>query len=120
MTFLWLANAFGFVVANIRYFVIGFIIILLLVAIGLTHRACNKPPKLDEKAIQTAQTAIATQDRKVMVDILAESDAKEKVIDQNVANAKVDTINAKTESKAKWEQATNQELADELEKRSHE
>ena len=112
-------NIIGWIAAHWRVLVYIVAAIALVIVFGLVYRSCNKPPKLDEKAIQSAQQAIEKQDRKVMVDILANSDAQEKVIDQNVANAKADTINAKEESKKKWSEATNDELAKELEARSH-
>jgi hypothetical protein len=97
---------------------IGIILLLILVAFG-GYKACkwlNPPPKLDEKAIKKAQDAIAKQDRKEMLEILAESDTKEDEID-----ASVDQIEQKREeAKQNYTGLTNDELAAELEKRAKE
>ncbi len=90
------------------------ILIVLVVAI----RNCGrKPAKLDEAATQKAQVAIATQDREAMVQILAESQVKEKQIDANIANANIATTTAIVEAKKEARNLTNEELAKALEER---
>ena len=97
------------------------VIVILCVAVGLWVKSCaSKPPKLDQKEIQRAQTAIAEQDRKEMIQVLAESDAKEKAADATAVEANTVTVNAIAESKAKWSNASNEEMAAELERRAKE
>lgn len=93
--------------------VVVFVVILVVIIAGLWLRACNKPPKLDEKAIAAAQQAIAEQDRKVMVEILAESDTKEAEIDSNIKQIEAD----REAAKKSYEGLSNEELAAELERR---
>ena len=92
--------------------------VLLLVIIG--YRFCNRPPKLDEKAIQKAQTAIAEQDRKAMVEVLTEIEVKEKQIDGNAVEAQAETFTAIKNAKEKAAAMTNEQLAAELERKLHE
>lgn len=90
------------------------IIVLFWLAFHFTHR----PPKLNQQQIQRAQTAIAKQDHDEMVQVLAESDTAEKQIDANVAYARTQVENAMNESKQTWSAKSNQELAEELERRA--
>ena len=102
---------------NPRYLVMLLAAILLLV-VGLQMKGCFKrTPKLNEAEIRTAQQAIADQDRSKMIEVLTASEVREKNIDANVANAKADTLNAIHESKIKYNDMTNDELAKELEAR---
>lgn len=91
--------------------------ILLLIALVFVVRWWNRPPKLDEKAIQKAQQAIAANDRKAMELVLEESDLVEKQIDGNLANAETEKLKSLEESRKKTQQMTNAELAAELERR---
>jgi len=118
---LLLANIAGWFVAHWR--IVAYIVLagILFIGVGLIFSRCGKKqPKLDQEAIIKAQQAIAANDRKQMVEILANSDAKEAAIDQTVDNAKVATINAGANSRATWANANNEELRLELERRSHE
>jgi len=100
-----------------RFVFIG-LLLLILLAVGLFLRSClAKQPKLDEETIRAAQQAIAENDRKVMVEILTNSDVAEKQIDGNLANAKAATVNAINEAKKNAEAMSNEELAAELERR---
>jgi len=102
---------------NPRYLVMLLAAILLLV-VGLQMKGCFKrTPKLNEAEIRRAQQAIADQDRSKMIEVLTASEVREKNIDANVANAKADTLNAIHESKIKYNDMTNDELAKELEAR---
>jgi len=102
-----------------RWLFIGLLLVVLIAA-GLFLRSCfSRKPKLDEKAIQTAQQAIADQDRKTMVEVLANSDVAEKQIDANLANAKTETVNAIHEARKNAEQLSNEELAAELNRRAN-
>ena len=113
-----LANTIGYITAHWRWFAIAALAVFVLV-FGLWAKSClTKTPKLDTAAIEKAQKAIAEQDRKVMIEVLAESDAKEAVADGIVNNAKAETINKEAESKAKWAAANNADLAAELERRA--
>lgn len=96
--------------------------LIAIVALGLWAHSCwnSHKAKLNEKQIIAAQQAIAKDDRKEMVEILAQSDAAEAETNATVANAKADTVNAIAESKKKAETMSNQELADELNRRAKE
>ena len=100
-----------FFIDNWKVIAIAFAILFVTVFV---YRACNKPPKLDEKAIQKAQDAIAKEDRKQMIEILAESDTKEAAIDSNIKAVEQATEDAKVSYNGK----TNAELAAELERRA--
>lgn len=116
-----LANIAGWIVAHWR--IVAYITLagVLFVGVGLIFSRCGKKqPKLDQQAIIKAQEAIAANDHKQMVEILANSDAQEAAIDQNVANSKAETINAAANSRQTWSNANNADLAAELERRSHE
>lgn len=113
---LTILNIIGWITGHARYILVGLAIIVLFVAAGLTFRACKSKPKFDEAAIKKAQDAIAKDDRKAMVEILAESDAKEQEIDGSIKAAEQKTEEAKKNYVGK----TNQELADELNARSKE
>jgi len=110
---LTILNVIGWIKGHARYVLTGLAILILLVAVGLTYQRCQGKPKLDEKAIQKAQQAIAKEDRKAMVEILAESDAKEQEIDGSIKAAEQATEDAKKS----YSNYTNDELAKELEAR---
>jgi uncharacterized membrane protein YvbJ len=80
----------------------------------------HRTPKLNQQEIQRAQTAIATQDRQEMTQVLAESEAREAVTDANVNEAKAQTFNAVQESKKKWADASIEDMQAELEARAKE
>lgn len=104
-----------------RWVIIGLMVLIgvFVLVFALTMRSCfKKTPKLDEAEIQKAQQAIAVEDRKVMVEILANSDAKEAVADNVSANADVVKINTLKESRDKWSEATVDEMTAELERRA--
>lgn len=94
-------------------------VIALLSLVVFAYRGCTKKQiKLDEKAIAEAQQAIAENDRKKMVDVLAKSDAEEAVADGIIANSKSETINKIAESKDKWSAASDEDVRKELEARA--
>lgn len=111
---LFLANLAGFVVAKWRLFAVLAGILLLVVLIALASRACRSQPKLDHEQIQKAQQAIREQDRKEMIQVLAESDAREQAIDNSIKAAEQATEDAKQN----YTGLTNDELADELNRRA--
>lgn len=115
----------GFFLKRLVYMVIDhwkiILPVLAILVIGIfVYRFCNKPPKLDEKAIQKAQQAIAENDRKAMEEVLIESEVAEKKIDQNLANADRQKLEAISEARKKVSQMNNEELAAELERRARE
>lgn len=118
---LFLANIAGWVVAHWRIVVYAALALVVLISGVMLFRSCGKKtPKLDQAEIIKAQQAIAANDRKIMVETIANSDAREAAIDQNLANAKQVTMETVANSKAEWANKTNEELAAELERRSHE
>lgn len=97
--------------------VAGAAILLLFIILGV--RSCfKKTPKLNEAQILEAQKAIAESDRKAMEKVLVESDVAEKQINENLVNAKTETVNAIADAKKKAEALSNEELAAELERRA--
>jgi len=99
-----------------KWMSIGVIVLLLvvLVTLGLFLRSClNRKPKLDEQAIQKAQNAIAENDRKQMLEVLAESDTKEAEIDSTIKQIEMD----REAAKKSYADKSNEELAAELERR---
>lgn len=86
-----------------------------------TLKSCGRvAPTLNEQEIQRAQQAIAEQDRREMIDVLAQSDAKEAAADATAIDANTATVNAIAQSKKRWSEASNEELAAELERRTKE
>lgn len=86
---------------------------VVLFAVVFLFRACNRPPKLDQKEIIKAQQAIETNDRKVMVEILSNSDVREQGIDNSIKAAE----EATEQAKQNYQGQSNAELAAELERR---
>lgn len=109
----FLKRVFWFVIDNWK---VVLPVVLVLVASIWLYRACSRPPKLDEKAIQKAQQAIAEQDRKAMVEILAESDTKEAEIDSNLKQIELD----REAAKKNYTGLSNEQLGAELERRAKE
>lgn len=109
-----LANIVGFVSLYWRYFATGLAVLVLLIAIVFTYRSCSRPAKLDEAAIQKAQNAIAENDRRKMIEVLAEIDTKEAEIDSTIKQIEMDRERAKKN----YIDKTNAELAAELERRA--
>lgn len=113
----FIKRCFWFLWDNPRILVVALALLLLLI-VGLQMRGCFKPKiKLNEAEIQQAQKAIAETDRSEMIKVLVESEVREKAIDGNVANAKLDTLRAYQESRTKYNNLTTDELAAELESR---
>ena len=110
------ANIIGWIVAHKRLVVGAVAILFLVIVIGLVVRSCGKSPKLDQKEILKAQQAIEKEDRKVMLEILSNSDVKEQAIDSNIKLIE----QATEEAKKNYTGLSNQELAAELERRSKE
>lgn len=108
-----LANITGWIVAHWRIVAIGAAAVVLFFVILFTFKACNKPSKLDQKEIIEAQQAIEKNDRKVMVEILTNSDVREQGIDNSIILAEEATKKAKQNYSGK----SNEEIAQELERR---
>jgi low affinity Fe/Cu permease len=112
-----LIRIFGFDFAKatrIARFVVVVLFAIVLLVGGLWLRSCfKKTPKIDEKAVNKAQNAIAKQDREQMVEVLAESDTKEDEVDSNIKGIE----HAREEAKKNYSGKSNEELAAELEKR---
>jgi uncharacterized membrane protein YgaE (UPF0421/DUF939 family) len=116
----FIANAFGLDISKVQrvlFFVIGIILAFLVLLLVIQVRSCmNRPPKLDQKEIIEAQQAIAKEDRKQMIEILAESDVREQGIDNSIKLAEEATEKAKQN----YSQFSNVELATELDRRAKE
>lgn len=111
------ANIIGWIYANKRTVAILAAILVIAILSVVFSRSCGSKPKLNEAEIQKAQQAIAVEDRKQMVEILTSSDAREAAIDGNLSNAKANTVNAIHEARHKWQNATDDEIKAELERR---
>jgi ABC-type protease/lipase transport system fused ATPase/permease subunit len=104
----------AFIVARWRLFAAiagGLVLVLLLV---FAYKGCKSEPKLNQKEIIEAQQAIEKQERQKMIEILAESEAREQGIDNSIKAAEQATEAAKQNYTSK----SNQELADELNRRA--
>lgn len=116
--FLLIVKRLGYLVIDHWKIVIPAAIAFIVFAWVLWSFACgNAPAKLNEAEIQKAEQAIKDRNDKELREILAASDAREAVIDSNVANAERDKVNALHEARKKYEGMTPEELAAELERR---
>lgn len=115
----FLANLFGFDFEKARKYaslvLIGIVLIVIAIPSIFIFRACNRPPKLDEKQIQKVQKAIAAEDRKEMIKILAESDVREAGIDDSIKAVEQATEDATKNYNGK----SNEDLAAELNRRAN-
>ena len=113
-----MANILGFIVTKWRLLAVvlgGILLLIVLFAVGSrVYHVFNPPPKLNEKQIVKAQKAIETDDRQTMVQVLAESDTAEHNIDSNIKLAE----QAVDDAKKNYDGLSNQQLADELNKRA--
>lgn len=113
----FLKRAWYVVVDNWRVFaIIGAFLLLYLLIIGI-YRGCKSAPKLDEAEIQKGEQAVKERNDAELRKILVESEAREAVIDANVANAQTEKVNAVYEAKKKWANANVSELQAEFERR---
>lgn len=111
-------KVFRIVKSHSGKFLIG-VVVVVVFSLGVVWvRSCSKPPKLNEKEIHDAQIAIEQHDEKKMAEVLARSDAREKVGDDITGNAEADTLNAIQESKKQWVDAGAQAMCVELERRA--
>jgi len=119
-----IAKVFGVDLQRAQRGVVIFLIVLLGLAVlifSLWLRSCfHKQPTLNQEEITKAQQAIAANDRKVMVDILANSNARQAATDQTVDNAKAAANDAATQARKDAANMSNEELAAELERRAKE
>lgn len=113
----FIAGLFGADLQKVQRILFWVVVLLglagvLILVIGI--RSCfTRPPKLDQEAIIKAQQAIAKEDRKEMIEVLAESTVKEQGIDNSIKLAEEATEQAKRD----YSKLSNAELAAELEKR---
>lgn len=115
---LFILKRIGYFVVDHWKIVIPAVLAFIVFAWVLWSFACNRPgAKLNEAEIQKAEQAIKERNDKELREILAASDAREAVIDSNVANAERDKVNALHEARKKYEGMTPEELAAELERR---
>jgi F0F1-type ATP synthase membrane subunit b/b' len=90
-------------------------LIAVVIIFGLIFRACNKPPRLDEKAIQKVQKAIAKADRAEMEQTLVESRLAEQQIIEDTEEAEAVKEQTVKDARKEAEAMTNKELAEALE-----
>lgn len=100
-----------------RWILVGVVVCVLIAGVIMFRSCGGRKVKLNEKQIQDAKIAIAENDRQAMEKVLVESEVAEKQIDDNLANAKTETVNAIHEAKKKASEMSNAELAAELERR---
>lgn len=112
---LFFLNIVGWIKSHLSFRLVAGVVaaIILVIGFGLIFRACNKPPKLDQKEIIKAQQAIAQEDRKQMIEILTNSKVQEQGIDNSIKLAEEATEKAKQD----YSKLTNEQLAAELERR---
>lgn len=98
-----------------RLALIAIVGLIVLITTVFIFKACNRPPKLNEKQIQKVQQAIEKQERTEMVETLAQIEVETKQIDANLANADNEKLKAFIEARDKARSMTNEELAKALE-----
>ena len=95
--------------------------VALLVAVIWFYGWCGRgQARLDQQEIIKAQQAIRENDRKEMIEILVNSDVREKQIDANVANGRTQVMEAANTSRKEHAGKSNEDLAAELERRAKE
>lgn len=92
--------------------IVGLIVVTITIFV---FKACNRPPKLNEKQIQKVQQAIDKQERTEMVETLAQIEVEQKNIDANLANADNAKLKAFEDARKKARSLTNEQLAEALE-----
>ena len=93
----------------------GLLLVLILV---LVIAKCSKtPPKFTPIETVEADKAIEAKNRAAMVEVLVKSDAREAAAVETIVNAGAATINASKESREKWNNASDDEIRAELERR---
>jgi uncharacterized membrane protein len=116
---LWFANILGWIVAHKRLVLtIGGIILLLLLVL-MIYRGCRSTPKLDEAEIQKGEQAVKERNDEALRKILVESEAREAVIDANVANAEKEKVEAVEQAKERWANANISDLQAEFDRRKN-
>lgn len=94
-------------------------VILIAIVLGwvVVSRSCGRPAaKLNEKEIQESVTAIEQKNDAKLKETLVNAAVREKNIDADVANGRVEKINAIAEAKKKYSNMNTSELAGEIEK----
>lgn len=87
--------------------------LIFVIALAVSMYSCLKPtPKFRPEETIKAQQAIAKEDRKEMIEILADSTVREQGIDNSIKLAEEATEKAKRD----LSQQSNEELAAELER----
>lgn len=89
--------------------------LVVLVTAIFVFKACNRPPKLNEKQIQKVQQAIDKQERTEMVETLAQIEVEQKNIDANLAKSDTEKLKAFDEARKKAQSLSNEQLAEALE-----
>lgn len=113
----WLVN---FIRKHHRAFIIGLAIVILLLVVMFTYRACKPQATINEKEIFEAQTAIAERDDKKLREILANVEVREKAVDNAVQNSANVTQEKIVEAKKKYDNMNASELQAEFERRARE
>ena len=91
--------------------------VVLIVAGVFVWRACGpKPPKLNEKEIQESITAVEQKNDAKLREILTAAEVREKQIDDNLANAKADRVNAVADARRRYDNMNTADLAAEIER----
>jgi uncharacterized membrane protein YvbJ len=117
---LFVLKRIGYIIVDNWRIVVPAVAVFVIV-IGLwSYCGKRNAPKLNQEQTIKAQQAVAKDDRKEMLEVLNESDAQEKVANTEQANAQATKEQAIQESKQKWSQASNDEMAAELERRAKE
>lgn len=113
----FITSLFGWDISKVQRWVsVAFLIVMIavvLVPVMLVYKACNKPPKLDEKQIQKAEQAIKNRNDIELKQILAESDTQSRNIDAGIKQAEENTRQAVKN----YDGMTTDELAAEIERR---
>ncbi len=116
MTMLFLANAWGWVLAHKRTLaILGAILLIALLSILLTRSCGQRKAELNEKELQQVHEAIETKERKKMEEVFVAVEVKQQAIDTNVAYSNTQVVNAIADAKKKVSEMSDEELAAYLE-----
>lgn len=96
------------------------VIVLLFLAIFVWRSCSARKARLEQQEKIEAIKAIAEQDRQKMIEILVNSDIREKAIDANVSTGRQEVLEAVNASRRENANKSNEELAAELNRRAQE
>lgn len=114
---LWVADKLGWLTSHWRIVVYGVLAIAIITFGAVVYRSCKPQPKLDEKEIREAQTAVEQRNDEKLKEILANSDAKVEGVDANVKAVDANANKVVEDAKKRYSEMNTSELQAEIERR---